>query len=161
MNALLVKPWIKARKAKNESAKLPSHHELQENVARLKIDLEAPKFWNDLLKELALNVEGISEIECAGKISKFGNLKIEEQYRVQVMIKSFCPNQTFTDLFYSQGNTVIRCCTCEGSAFQLSFGMTDKGSIAVFSDDGPMNPEETAEFIVQRMVDIVSPPSVK
>lgn len=156
MNDLLVKDWIKRRKAQDELANLPSRDELQQDVARLKIELEGPKFWSDFVKELALNIEGISEIGCSGKITTIGNLKFEEQCRVQVMFKSLRPKQTFTDLFYSNG-AIIRCSTCEGDAFQLSFGMTEKGSIGVFCDDGPMNPEETAEFIVRRMVDIVSP----
>jgi hypothetical protein len=161
MNEVLVPDWIRRIEAKEAAVISQAQAETdRQRVAALTIQAEGPEFWRQLVKELAINMENLPRIGIRGSMAKVANSEIEEGFQVNVVLEGVFPNQTYTNIFYGKGRSIIRCHTLEGSAFRISLGVLPNGKIVATSDsdDIHMNPERTAQFIVERMVDMIRPP---
>jgi hypothetical protein len=158
MNDLLVPPWIKREKAKQNAARLHAESTTQKQLAdTLTIKAEGPAFWQQLLRELALNTEALSELNIRGQMASVSRSEYEEAYRVEVVLVGLNPKQTYTDVFYSKESTVIRTHTLEGTAHQFYLCVRPEGGIGAWSDDQMrlLTPEQTAQAIVKRMADLI------
>src|SRR5271156_2017418 len=121
MNDVLVPGWIKELESKAEAAKREREASAHRDIAAaLVVNTEGPKFWHQLLRELAINAEALQRINIRGSSSEPSDSQGGEQHcRVQLSLLGLFPAQTYTDLFYTPGDSKIRCHTLEGAAFEL------------------------------------------
>lgn len=144
--------WIKKLKAEDEQRENDAaESSLAEINDSLRINAEAPKFWKQLLKELKINVDSLGELGIRGVMSP-----IESNNGCHILVARIgtAPKQTYINVFYSENPTRIRLRTDAGEE-QLPFGVCD-GAVYVTSQLPPfssMAEEQTAEYIVKRLVD--------
>jgi len=158
MDEMLMPDWIKQIKAEDDLSNARNDAERDRHrAAEVTVIANGPDFWKQLLKELKITVDNLDAIRCRGSLTIMGDPRVEQTCRVLVARKSIIPNQTYTDLFYSLGSMAIRCMSMDGPLPNLSFCVCPKKGVSLVSDEhlSPMNTEEAAQLIVQRMVNMV------
>lgn len=130
----------------------------KEKAARLTVESNAPAFMVELRAALEADVESLSELGIRGAVCA-NRSKFENHYHVDVALIGIIPTQTYTDIRQTTGEPSIRCCTRENKAFRLHLAVSPDGKgICAYAEKAqlePMNPVETAEFILRPMVEWV------
>jgi len=160
MDDILKPDWIKRRKSQAALADAKTEAVKQrEKAALLEIQAGSPEFWRQLLVESAANTNSLPDVGARGRTSTFGNRRGGEQRcRIEVVQSGRILGMTYTDLFYTPGDCMIRSLTLEGESNNFTFCVLPKNKgIAVLSDDGftPLGAKELAELLVEQMVDRV------
>jgi hypothetical protein len=160
MNDVLIPEWLK--ELENEADLDAARRDAAEQraiAAQLALDTDGPEFWHQLLKGLSINsdaLEKMKKVGVRGHASTFGNPRGGEQRcRVDIARTGIMPKLTWTDLFYTPGDSAIRCHTLEGEVKNFAFCILPKRKGLGVLQDGefaPMNAEEMAETIVMQMV---------
>ena len=122
---------------------------LKEQLLNLRVQTEGPELWKQLIKELQINVDSLTQIGLSGSLSDNSHPS-DDSYRVTVRRMTTFPSETFTDLFYKPGDPMVRVCFMDGRSTKLTFG-TLNGDKMVLWWEGPVNLEKAARFIVEPM----------
>ena len=117
-------------------------------VFSLRIKLEGPKFWRQLLMELTANINALPGIGARGQLSTFG----ESSCRVDVEQKGSILGTTYTDLFFTLGKSSIECRTLEGDTSDFAFCILPDDQLGVVHEFTRLNAQETAALIVKQCV---------
>ncbi len=148
--------WIRDLKEEDEGVESARERESQENqIATLKIRTEAPDFWKQVLKEIQINVDGLAQIGLRASVSPAG----PNGCHVEVARTGTMPKIDYTNVFCSeQPSPRIRLHDMENAMsdneIHLLFGVHND-QLIVMSPLPPrqmMNAEQTAEYIVKRLV---------
>jgi hypothetical protein len=123
-------------------------------LAELKIKSSAPTFFQDFHDQLSLAASALNPEQRVGQVTKWGNPDHEQGMRISIRRVGIIANQTYTDLFYTKGQSFIRCNTVEGKSFLLSFCMDQSGELGVTADGNQsiMDHRRSARFIVEPMM---------
>jgi len=125
---------------------------------RLRVESNVPAFMAELEAALEADIERLEKLRIKGAMY-VNKSKLENHYRVNVALIGITPSQTYTDIRQSTREPVIRCCTRENKAFQLHLGVFPDGEgISAYAEKAqlePMNPAETAQFILRPMIEWV------
>jgi len=156
MNAALKPDWIREEAERQEHQTLQARADNDSNaIAELTIKAEAPEFWRQFVKELALAAEGLTDLSNLSGNILHRPSEAESHCRVSVQLFGAIARQTYTDLFHAANSLVVRCHTLGGKAFPLHFSVRPDGrGIGLIASDGfaVMNPEKAAEYIVRPMM---------
>jgi hypothetical protein len=158
MNPQLVPDWIKHLKAEEAGKRSQTDSEAAKQLcAATTITAQGPEFWRQLFRELALNTDSLPELGLQGSATIQDTSTSEMCYRIEVSLRAAWPKMTYTNLFYVQGAQVIRGHTFEDTTFKLQFALGTDGSFGVILENpmAPTNPEQTAQWIVERMVQLI------
>jgi hypothetical protein len=148
--------WIRELRAEDEERERDRERVSQEQqVASLRIAAEAPDFWKQVLKEIKINVDSLSEIGLRGSLSPIER----DGVHVEVARTDLRPATSYTNVFWSEHPLPrIRLHDMEnainGSEIDLVFGVQDN-QVVVTPQVHPykiLNAEQTAEYIVKRLV---------
>jgi hypothetical protein len=161
MENALTPEWIRHEESQRAMASARADAVTQRTTAALlEIEASAPGFWRQLLLELKLNTESLPRIGVRGQVSTVGSEKCGHAgYRVDVASKCIRPDISYSDVFYSRGDSAIRTLTLEGTARNFTFCVLPKGKgIAVIPDDGfaPISARTMAEMVVRQVVSEVT-----
>ena len=110
------------------------------------------EFWKQLLKELEFTASALRQIDVAGSISPFG----EEIVRVSLGDDGIPPKSTRTDLILDGDR--IRCSVLNGGIYYLNFAALSDTKVVVQDiqrNGGSMDARKTAEYVVDRMLNIL------
>jgi hypothetical protein len=110
------------------------------------------EFWKQLLKELEFTASALREIDFTGSISPFG----EEIVRVSLHDDGIPPISTRTDLILDGDR--IRCSVLNGGIYYLNFASLCDTKVVVQDiqrNGGSMDARKTAEYVVDRMLNIL------
>ena len=158
MNYVLIPEWIKKIKAKDDAERSAAEIAKQKaEIASLRIKQDGPEFWRQLLKELAINAESLSEIGLQGSLSKSADSESEEHCRVHVAMGTIV-RQAYTDLVYKSGSPTIHCRTVESEVERLYFTIDSTSPALTLLPEGGsshMDPERAAQYIVERLVRLI------
>jgi hypothetical protein len=148
--------WIIEESERDEREKLTAAAKLNEDTtAELTIKAEMPEFWQRLLKELQLSLDGLAKnFPISGSLLNRPS-DFENHCRISLQFIGLVVRQTYTDLFHLTASTTIRCHTLGGKAFQLYFSLRPDGrGVGLISGNmmfDLMSPERTAEYLLRPM----------
>jgi hypothetical protein len=154
---LLIPNWIKEVKSELDERERQRNVRLLESALLQKtIMVDGPKFWRDLLKELLVTVDALSNLALCGALTEIPG--DPPHYEVAVASGG---RRTFTNVFFGDGQdapvTRIRCHPSDASAFDLKFALHRDsvfGSIelrAIGRDLRLISAERAAQEIVEPM----------
>ncbi len=150
MNDVLVPEWMKKKREQDELAEAKAEARKQKMLAASTlIKAKMPEFCYAVKEKLAIAVECLSVLKLTGQITEFGG-----GYRVSVQHPGVFPNQTYTDVVFMDDS--IRCTLLNGGVYKLLFCVVSDTEIGVSymsEGGGTMNSEQTAEYIMRRMVE--------
>jgi hypothetical protein len=150
MNHIMAPGWVQMLKLSQDS-----HSTEAAGLAAV----EGPRFWKQLVRELALAVDDLPVLHLQGKLSKFGNPSGQEWCRIMVARRAVVPINTLTDVYYRYGDRAIWWRPAGKEAFALPFVIADGGAIGVAATNGfpPMDPARTAQAIMQGIFKWIAP----
>lgn len=160
MNEILVPDWIKSRQAALALQEAQEEAKKQRQIAdSLRIQKDAPNFYDQLLKELARNTDALHLINFQGNTVVLPSLSGESACRVFVAIPGSFPSRTYTDVRLFPNRQEIRCTPLDGGVHRYFFCVVNEG-VEVFPErsdsEGTFSAEELAKEIVERMVEHLS-----
>ena len=121
----------------------------RDHAAFLLIAQKASLFRTRVLSRLEASVKALPvTVEMVGSVNRVGT-----GFRVCVNKLGPIANYTHTDLFFEPLR--IRCNFHEGGSEELRFCTLSESEIAVIDGAEPMTEEETGDYILQRMVNII------
>jgi len=148
--------WIRDLKEEDEETEAARERDSQEKqIASLKIQAEVPDFWKQVLKEIQINVDGLAQIGLRASMSPLG----ADGCHVEVARTGTIPKIDYTNVFCSERPSPrIRLHDMENAMsdeeIHMLFGVHNN-QLVVTSQSPPcemMNAEQTAEYIVKRLV---------
>ncbi len=153
MNDNLMPGWMKKEQQQTELKQARAEASLQreEAAARL-IELKSPEFWKQLQEKIGIAVEFLPKLQMRGQMSTLADGSL----RISVGRPGKLPNHTYTDLGHSPYE--IRCTTATGDLYKLLFCAISGTEVAVVLESSAipqMNPDQAAEYIMRRMVEII------
>ncbi len=116
------------------------------------VEVEAPKFWQELLEKMKIAVDALPALKLHGSYSLMGL----ESVRIEMSSPGNFPNMTYTDLFRAADR--IRASTLDAGAYSLMFHVVSDTEIGVVDEHKgghPMNPDETSEYVMKRMLNLI------
>jgi hypothetical protein len=151
--------WMMELKARKELEQAQATANIQKKLAAQKsIEVGAPGFFKQLIKELYIAVNGCETLALRGLLITNKKDRNEEQ-RWSISISALPPvaRQACTDLFYATGDLSIRCLPSPGEPFNLEFVADDSGTVFVISKlhPRPLNPEKAAQSLLEPMLEAV------
>lgn len=152
MNDSMMPDWMKKKKEQEDlaSAKEEARRQRDLAVSNL-IELKSPEFWKRLKEQLAIAVEFLPGLNLSGQITDaVGSV------RVSMSKAGVFANQTYTDLALHPGH--IHCTTLNGGVYDLNFAGYSDTEICVIEGNTytpPLNPEEAAKLILEKMMAII------
>lgn len=151
MNELVKPNWIKRREIQIAKGETATQRAL---ILSLRVKAEGPEFWRQVLIELASNIDAMSGIGVRGKVSSFGASEEKQQRcRIDVAQSGSVRGMTYTDLFYTPGETNIECRTLEGDKSGFAFCILADQKLGVVSDEfSLLSAQEMAETLVEQCV---------
>jgi hypothetical protein len=155
----LTPSWIRALGSQDEADTARENAaEQQKHLEGLLLRNGGPKFWASLRRELAIAIEALSEISLDG-FSPPTKGFADDHVRVEVRKLGVFPNQTYIDLFYRCGDSVIRCVPMIGDEFRLYLSSNPDGGMGVIPERSEkmllLDAESAARFILEPMVTTV------
>jgi hypothetical protein len=163
MDIAVVQEWIRQDNQKIDSLSARANSDAKAwEAAELRITTEGPEYWKQLRKDLTITASACSLLGVEASVADISNEQ-EEGCQVSVVNQSIFRQQTYTNVFYREGDSVIRCWSLhEDAAFNLVFCLDQRNSLAVFKTPTgkPMKTEQAAQAIVQPMVKHVKGSSV-
>lgn len=150
----LVPEWIMREKRDIEREENSRREFARMNAeAMLAMERKAPIFWKSLKDKLYITVESLPIISLNGS---FSSPLDSNHVLVEVSKVSHFPSVANSDLHFD-GNEV-RCTGLNIGAYQIRILASTDGDVSASVVGQPfkaMNPDQTAEFIMKKMVDYV------
>jgi hypothetical protein len=146
----LIPEWLRQEQEQRELENLQdAARKAQDRAAFLLIEQKAPLFRTRVLARLEASVKALPmTVEMTGSVNRVGT-----GFRVCVNKLGPIANYTHTDLFFEP--LKIRCNFHEGSSEDLRFCVLSGSEVRVIDGVGPMSEEETGDYIMQRMVNLI------
>lgn len=145
----LIQRW-KDRRARSELSSTEKRKRFPRRDAL--VHSHSAKFWTVFLEELEANISALHEIHFSGSVSPFGKAIV----RVAISDDSKPFLSSRTDLILD--NDRIRCSVLNGGIYYLNFTPISDTQIVVHdiqAGSDPMDPCETAEYVIDRMLNII------
>ncbi len=140
--------WMQKKQVQYAIEEAESEAKLQRRVAaKLFIQAEAPKFWEQLLDKLQLAVSALPHLKVDGSLSK-----TENHVRISMRMPDLFLNETFTDLLLDEER--IRATTLGDGTYNLDFIVLRENQLAVITSGvgKTMNAGQAHEYIMERML---------
>lgn len=142
--------WLRWEHQQRESERMRSEAQTsQDRAALLLIEQKGPLFRDRVLSRMEACVKALPEtVEMAGSLNPLGAC-------FRVCVNSLGPraNYTHSDVFFEPLR--IRCNFHEGGSEELRFCALSESEIGAIGGARPMSEEETGDYIMQRMVNLV------
>src|SRR4051812_7699204 len=115
-NETPVPEWMKKKQEENDLAESREQARLHRIAAgQLFVEMNAPKFWMNLLEKLKIAVDALPILKMAGSYTAIGH----DSVRINVSSPGLFANFTYTDLFRDDNG--IRCSTVDAGVYHLLF----------------------------------------
>jgi hypothetical protein len=121
-----------------------------------KIAQGGPKFLANVVSRLEKNIEHLGKAQAQGRLSNLTRPDEQElRYRLDVRVNHGVPSITYTDIFYTPGQLLIRCRPRDGWASDFHLCMLENGEIGVLTDDEYIQMDAAAlgDWIVKNAVE--------
>jgi hypothetical protein len=155
--------WLAQREERESQRSTQAKLRLaQERGAALLIEKYGPEFWRDFLHFLQFNVDALPRIGMSGRVAKVSAPEQGPQiYQVHVRGEEpFFLNTYSTVQFDLSSGKAIHCLAVEGGARSIHLVPSPSmaGIGAIWTELViPLNAQQTAEQIVQEIVDRINP----
>lgn len=142
----LIPEWIQREQIRRESERARAEAEsATERAAGLLIKANSPLFAKDVLRIVKLSVDALPTLGINGSINSVG-----VAFRVCINKLGRVATFTYTDIFFEPFG--IRCNVFGGGSYALRYCAVSESEIGVIDDAEPMDREQTAEYILTRMM---------
>lgn len=145
--------WMKKKQLENAQVEAQEQLRLQRESADMRlVEIEAPKFWQELLENMKIAVDALPALKLRGSYSLLGL----ESVRIEMSSPGNFANMTYTDLFRDAGR--IRASTLDAGAYSLLFCAVSDTEIGVVDEHKrghAMNPDEASEYVMKRMLNLI------
>jgi hypothetical protein len=152
--------WIKRRNAKKKSDSAQSAEDDRQNVeAASLIAAQGPEIWQRFLKGLAINATALSKLEgeeLVGAVTPIGPPGAEVSCQVNVNRHGLPPQLSSLVFHYTHRSNAIRVTRMTGEQDFLPFQIARDGVLGIHYQGQLLSPEQTAEAVIQGIIDAVT-----